>query len=186
LADLGHALSRRAETGDRGGLAEAGQRVRDAAAATQDALREAQSKVDDRDPVASAVLFARRAADALAADAPNRRGAIANQRRSLEAFRKAELDLLRRAKGARLSYVPNYSPLYAPPLPNAWSDAAADPTRPSTDRLLQTLPGLREWGRLRERLGESLDAPVRESEPAGYSDALKTYFEVLGKEDVKK
>jgi hypothetical protein len=156
--------------------------VRDALAQVQEALRDAQGKVIERDPLVSARWFARAAADALSSAPPNKRTAAAHQRKTLEALSKAAVEALRRSKNARLSQVPGYAPFYLPPLPGAWDETDG---RPNGDRLLQSIPGLREWGRLRERMGESLDAPVRESEPPGYSESLRLYFEVLGREDAR-
>jgi hypothetical protein len=184
LADLNQTLSKSAESGDRAGVETAAQQARDALAQVQDALREAQAKVIERDPLVSARWFARAAADALAAAPPNKRSAAAHQKQTLEALSRAAIDALRRSKNARLSQVPGYAPFYLPSIPGAWADADGHPATPA-ERLFQALPGLREWGRLRERMGESLDAPVRESEPAGYSESLRLYFEVLGKEDAK-
>jgi len=190
LADLRQSLVHAAQNGDVDGAEPAAQRARDAIARAQDALRDAQARVVERDPLVSARWFARAAADALTAAPPNRRTASAHQRQTLDALSRASLDALRRSKNARLSQVPTYSPFYLPPLPGPWSADDRDPQQAdaatANPRLLQTLPGLREWGRLRERLGESLDAPVRESEPAAYSDALRLYFEILNKEDAPK
>jgi hypothetical protein len=182
LSDLQDILSKSAESRDRAGIEAAAQQVRDALAEVQEALRDAQGKVIERDPLVSARWFARAAADALSAAPPNKRSAAAHQKKTLEALSKAAVEALRRSKNARLSQAPGYAPFYLPPLPGAWDDSEG---RPSGDRLLQTIPGLREWGRLRERMGESLDAPVRESEPAGYSESLRLYFEVLGREDAR-
>jgi hypothetical protein len=182
LGDVQQALSQTADGGDVGTIAQASQQARDAIATAQDALRDAQSKVIERDPLVSARWFARAAADALSAAPPNKRSAAAHQKKTLEAFNRAFIDETRRSKNARLSQVPSYSSFYLPPLPSAWADGEG---RLSGERLLQTIPGLREWGRLRERSSESLDAPLHESEPPGYSDALRIYFEVLGREDAK-
>ena len=43
------------------------------------------------------------------------------------------------------------------------------------------VPGLREWGRFRTREAEGLNASLRESDPPEYQEALKIYFEELGK-----
>jgi hypothetical protein len=182
LADLRGALARSAESGDRAGVEVASQRVRDAVAQAQDALRDAQAQLIERDPLVSARWFARAAADALSSAPPNKPTAVAHQRKTLEALSKAAAQALRRSKNARLSQVPAYAPLYLPPVPGNGGDADG---RFSGERFLQTLPGMRDWGRLRERTGDAVDAPVRESEPPGYGDALRTYFEVLGKEDAR-
>jgi hypothetical protein len=181
LTDLQQSLAQEAEGGDRSAVEQASSQARDAIARAQDALRDAQAKVIERDPLVSARWFARAAADALSAAPPNKRTAAAHQKKTLEALNRAAVDALRRSKNTRLSQVPAYAPFYLPQLPGEWADS----DRLSGDRLLQTIPGLREWGRLRERTGEALDAPLRESEPPGYSDALRTYFEVLGREDSK-
>ena len=51
--------------------------------------------------------------------------------------------------------------------------------------MINSLPGVREWGRVRQQLSENLTAPSRDADPPGYSDALRIYFEVLGREDGK-
>jgi hypothetical protein len=185
LADAQDALQRSAETGDRAGVESAAQGARDAIAAVQESLREAQGKVVERDPLVSAKWFARAAADALAG--ANKRSAASHQKRALEALNRAAVDAIRRSKNQRLSQVPAFAPLYLPPLSANWGDAASPDGRGAAgDRLLRTIPGLREWGRLRERMGgDPLAAPVREADPPGYSEALRIYFEVLGREEDK-
>jgi hypothetical protein len=185
LADVRRALAAAAKGEEPAGVEPAAQDARDAIAAAQEALRAAQARLIERDPLVSAKWFARAAADALSAAPPNKRTAAAHQKRTLEALNKAAADAVRRSKNARLSQVPNYAPFYLPPAAGAWPDEDGRPSA-AGDRLLQSIPGLREWGRLHERMGESLDAPVRESEPPGYSDALRIYFEVLGREDSAK
>jgi hypothetical protein len=173
------------ETGDRAGVEPAAQAARDAIAQVQEALREAQGRVIERDPLVSAKWFAKAAADALAG--ANKRSAAMHQKRTMEALNKAAVDAIRRSKNQRLSQVPAYAPLYLPPLSGNWADAGeGGRSNMASERLLQTIPGLREWGRLRERMGgDPLAAPVRETDPPGYSDALRIYFEVLGREEDK-
>jgi hypothetical protein len=188
LADAQEALQHASETGDRAEVETAAQGARDAIAAVQEALREAQGKVIEHDPLVSAKWFAKAAADALAG--ANKRSAATHQKRTLEALNKAAVDAIRRSKNQRLSQVPAYAPLYLPPLSGNWSDGGGEGgvgrTNAASERLLQTIPGLREWGRLRERMGgDPLAAPVRETDPPGYSDALRVYFEVLGREEDK-
>jgi hypothetical protein len=187
LADLRDVLSHSADTGDRAGVEPAAQRVRDAVAAAQDALRDAQNKVIERDPLVSARWFARAAADALDTAPPDKRAAVTHQKKTLEALSKAAVEALRRSRTARLTQVPAYGPLYLPQSPGAWSTADDQGQTAPGDRLIQALPGAREWGRLRERFGaaDAIDAPTGESEPPGYGDALRLYFEVLGREDNK-
>ncbi|HEY7116347.1 MAG TPA: hypothetical protein VH475_07170 [Tepidisphaeraceae bacterium] len=182
LANLRDVLTHSAETGDRAGVEPAAQGVRDAVAAAQDALRDAQNKVIERDPLVSARWFARAAADALDTAPPDKRAAVTHQKKTLEALSKAAVEALRRARTARLTQVPGFSSLYLPlQTPGAWSDDPGVPGRP-----LMTLPAPREWGRLRERLGtDPIDAPTGESEPPGYGDALRLYFEVLGRAENK-
>ncbi|HSI33700.1 MAG: hypothetical protein ACAI43_10490, partial [Phycisphaerae bacterium] len=155
-------------------------RARAAIQDLQDALRDAQARVIERDPLVSAKWFARAAADALAAAPPKKSAAAAHQRSTLEALGKAGQDAQRRSKNLRLSQVPGFSPLYLPPAAPAWGDGA---TARAGDRLMQTIPGLREWGRLRDRLNDPLTTPTRDTDPPGFSDALRVYFELLGKED---
>jgi hypothetical protein len=81
LSDLHQILSQSAETGDRAGIETAAQQVRDALAEVQGALRDAQGKVIERDPLVSARWFARAAADALSAAPPNKRSAAAHQKK---------------------------------------------------------------------------------------------------------
>ena len=183
MGDLREALAQASKSGggDVAAAEQAAKEARDAIAQVQESLREAQAKVVERDPLVSARWFARAAAEALSTTPPNRRNAAVHQKNTIEALNKAAADALRRSKNVRLAQTPGYSPFYLPPLPGNWGDA--DGRLSTGERLLQTIPGLREWGRLHERMGESLDAPVRESEPQGYSESLRIYFEVLGRED---
>jgi len=145
----------------------------------QEALREAQSQVIERDPLVSARWFARAAADALTSQPPRKGQAQQHQRSTIEALGKAGLDAQRRSKNLRLAQVPGFSQIYLPPAAPAWGDGSGVK---ASERLMQAIPGLREWGRLRDRLGDSLTAPIRESDPPGYSDSLRVYFELLGRE----
>ena len=181
LADLQAALDAATRPGaDLSGVESATRRARAAIQDLQDALRDAQARVIERDPLVSAKWFARAAADALAAAPPKKSAAAAHQRSTLEALGKAGQDAQRRSKNLRLSQVPGFSPLYLPPAAPAWGDGA---TARAGDRLMQTIPGLREWGRLRDRLNDPLTTPTRDTDPPGFSDALRVYFELLGKED---
>lgn len=182
LADYGRDVAE-AMRGQEPGLAEqSAQAARHAIQQAQEALREAQLRVMERDPLVSARWFAQAAATAMAEDDPDRKQAALHQQNTLEALTRAGVDAVRRSKNARLSQLPSFAPFYLPPL-TPWSEGEK---RNAGDRLYQALPGLREWGRLRERLGESISAPVRESDPPGYTDSLRIYFEVLSREDSVK
>jgi hypothetical protein len=157
------------------------QATRDALQEAQDALRAAQSQLVERDPLVTARWFAQQAASALASSPPNKRSATANQKRTLDALNKAAYDALRRSKNTRLSQLPALGQLYLPPASTDWP--ADSPDAQERQRLINSLPGLREWGRLREQLSDSLTTPTKESNPPAYSEALRTYFEVLNKEE---
>jgi hypothetical protein len=181
LLDLQQALKQSSQGVETASVESGAQAVRDAIQESQDALRQAQTQVTERDPLVTAKWFARQAAQALSAAPPNRRSAAAHQKRTLEALDKAAYDALRRSKNARLSQLPAIGQLYLPPVAPDWPPDSPDAQE--RQRLINSLPGVREWGHLREQFTDPLTAPTREADPPGYSDALRIYFEVLGRED---
>jgi hypothetical protein len=184
MLEFQQALRQSAAGGEAAGQFEtSAQAVREAVQQAQDTLREAQSQLTERDPLVTARWFARQAAQALSAKPANRSSAAAAQKRALDALNKAAYDALRRSKNTRLSHLPNVGQLYLPPAPPTWTGDSAEAQE--RQRLINSLPGVREWGRVRESVSENLTAPSRDADPPGYSDALRVYFEVLGREDAK-
>ena len=47
--------------------------------------------------------------------------------------------------------------------------------------MLRTPPGPREWGRLRQRRPDELDAAARDPDPPGFEDVLRVYFRALNR-----
>jgi hypothetical protein len=148
--------------------------ARTAIEAAQSQLVLAQTAFTERDPLVAAKWFARAAADSLAQSPPDVRSAQQRQLDATAALSKAWDQTIHDAASQRLGLLPSMQPLYAAPTltPPGGSDNAAAPT----------MAAAREWSRLRPRDSETaVSAPLREADPPGYEDALKRYFESLGK-----
>ncbi len=147
--------------------------VRELVDAVQHELAEAQATFTERDPLAAARLFARAAADSLAANPADLHAALAHQANVTSALSRAWDRSIHRAAELRLSMQPSFQSLYVPALPA--------PRDSVTGTVLTTaLPG-REWRPTHTRAGDETASPFRETDPAGYEEPLRLYFESLGK-----
>jgi hypothetical protein len=169
------------EQGGKSGDVAAGERAaadaRSAIVSAQAELARAQQLFTERDPLVAAKWFARAAADSLSRNPPD---LTAAQRRQLDAslaLSRAWDRTIHQAAAQRLALVPSMQSLFGVPLTPPRGSAGGTDTAPApaTD-----LASVREWGRLRPREMEDLNAPVRESEPPGYEKALQLYFQRLG------
>jgi hypothetical protein len=66
----------------------------------------------------------------------------------------------------------------AMPMPLVAGRRAGEPKGAAS---VSDLAAIREWGRLRPRQVEDLNAPLRETEAPGYEKALQLYFESLSR-----
>jgi predicted nucleic acid-binding protein/tetrahydromethanopterin S-methyltransferase subunit F len=150
--------------------------ARRAIGAAQQALADAQQQLMERDPLVAAKWYAKQAADALQRTPPDLQSAKQNQQNASAALAKAWDKSIHGAAAQRLAQVPSMLSLFELyPLRSDVSGAGitASPAEAGT-------PVAREWGRLREHEPNEMNASIRESDPPGYEDALKVYFQALG------
>ena len=95
-----------------------------------------------------------------------------HQARVSTALSRAWDQSIHRAAAERLAVVPSLSSVLGPPAPgDRGQQGGAQGGRFSNAR---------EWNRLREE-GPEIDPGIRDSEPSGYEQSLKLYFEALGR-----
>jgi hypothetical protein len=168
--------------------------ARRAISAAQEELRKAQAELMDRDPLVAARMFAEAAARSLESTPADLQTAGTQQRNSASALAKAWDNSVHDAAALRLSGVPGMESLFGMPSHDTKLTGASIASgsgvgsgrksgkgRTVRDPVtLMGIPGLREWGRLRPRVSEGRSASVRETDPPGYEQSLKVYFETLG------
>jgi hypothetical protein len=150
------------------------QETREALDRVQAELRRAQDELVERDPLVAARWFAREATAALSHSPPNLQSAQEHQQVTTSALSRAWDQSVHRAATERLSGATRLRTLFSLPLlEEEGTEGAAT--------VLETLPTLREWGRMRLRPAQPRTAPRHEWDPPGYQDALRAYFEALGR-----
>jgi hypothetical protein len=174
------------ESAGRGGDPVAAERAagaaRQAIDAAQRELVRAQELFTERDPLVAAKWFARAAAESLSQSPPDVNAAHRRQVDTSMALSRAWDRTIHQAAAQRLALLPSMQPVYALPLPPpvlAASGKGAAGIKSGETSPASNLASVRKWGRMRPRDMEELNAPVRESEPAGYEKALQLYFESL-------
>ena len=154
--------------------------ARQAIDAAQRELAAAQDELTSRDPLVAAKWFARAAADSLTRSPPDFQSAYRRQMDTSQALSRAWDRTVHDAAAQRLSLLPSMQSLFgvAVPLPVLAGRPGGEQkvAGPVSD-----LASVREWGRLRTREVEELNAPLRETDAPGYEKALQLYFESLGK-----
>jgi hypothetical protein len=125
-----------------------------------------------RDPLAAARSFARLAADSLAQSPPNISGAKRHQAGVFESLSKAWDQSIHRVAQQRLASIPSMAAVLGSPIAGE-SDASSRPA----DRF----GNARQWDRLRSEDDAAIDAKLHETDPPGYEQSLKLYFEALGR-----
>ncbi len=144
--------------------------VRAAVDSVQRELAAAQDALTARDPLLAARSFAGAAADSLAQSPPDLSRALVQQVRATGALARAWDQSIHDAASHRLSIVPSMQPVYAATAP---ADAAQrSPGQPS-------IAG--GWERLPPGQTTSMSFPTHDSDPAGYEEPLRIYFQALGK-----
>lgn len=177
------------KAGDAGAFARSADEARQAIEAVQKELATAQEALTARDPLVAAKWFARAAADSLARTPPDLRGAQVRQRETSAALSRAWDRTIHDAAAMRLAVLPGMRSLYAPEAGGDLDAAGATAVAgaggaPMPDAASLRAPGLaavREWARLRTREPQDLNASLRDSEPVGFEEPLRLYFEALGK-----
>lgn len=155
--------------------------ARSAIDATQRELGGARDELVARDPLVAAKWFARAAADSLTRSPPDFQSAYRRQMDTSQALSRAWERAVHEAAAQRLSLVPSMQSLYGVAIP---APVLADGRRGKEARVtgpVSDMASVREWGRLRTREVEELNAPLRETEAPGYEKALQLYFESLSK-----
>ena len=168
--------------GDAAAADRAAAAARSAIDAAQRELVAAQDELTARDPLTAARWFARAAADSLTRSPPDLQGAYRRQVDTSQALGRAWDRTVHEAAAQRMSLVPSMQSLYGVAVPApvlaAGAGGAGDGAAAGA---VSDMAAVREWGRLRTREVEELNAPLRESEAPGYEKALQLYFESLSK-----
>jgi hypothetical protein len=102
------------------------------------------------------------------------RGGLAPTRSTTQIAQSESQQEIRRAATARLARVPSLSPVFSglPNLLNLSGSGASIVSGPESSVV-------RQWGNLRPRDPNQLNAPREEETPPGYQEALKAYFDAL-------
>jgi hypothetical protein len=165
LTDLGRLM----HGNDTAMLSRAASAVRAAVESVQRELAAAQDALTAHDPLVAAKSFAGAAADSLAQSPPDVSGALRQQVRATGALARAWDQSIHDAAAHRLSILPSMQPVYGTGAP---ANAARWGSGPAVAG---------GWGHLESRQTESLDYTGHDSDPTGYEEPLRIYFQALGK-----
>jgi hypothetical protein len=191
-------LESAANAGDVAEVTRAADEARQSIDAVQKELTLAQDAMTARDPLIAAKWFARDAAESLERTPPDLRWAQMRQRDTTAALSRALDREIHDAAALRMALVPAMQSVYAV----APSPGMAGPTTATTTTVATTNPALaakaateallrpglaavREWARVRPRVSRTFGGAMRESDPAGYEEPLRLYFEALGKGSIE-
>jgi hypothetical protein len=142
----------------------------------QGELRQAQEAVVQRDPLVAGKWFAEQAATALAARPPRLKEAQDQQHETSQALARAWDGAIREAAAQRLAGLPHLQAVYAGG--TGGQAQAGGEQGPEVEPVL--LPPLRQWGQV--RLSEEQSPTYRHRmDPPGYQEALRIYFDSLGR-----
>jgi hypothetical protein len=140
--------------------------TREAIAYSQRELAAARDQLLKRDPLVAARWFARAAAESLSSQPPDTGVARRQQAGVSQWLTRAWDQSIHRAARERLAILPSLAGVLGPA------------TGQRNQGSQQAFPS--PWAALRED-GPELSNPVGDSEPPGYEQSLKLYFEALGK-----
>lgn len=150
-----------------------------AVAAAQDQLAAAKSAAMRGDPLASAQYFADSAAQGLSGG--GNRGAVASdQRDASAALAQAWQQAAHAAAMGRLAHIPSVAAILNPLNPNLTDQSGGGS---ATAWSVDAQPAMRQWGQMQNRPPGGISAPMNQSDPAGYEESLKAYFEALNRSD---
>jgi hypothetical protein len=166
---------------DSGAVDRAAAAARQAIDAAQRELAAAQDEFTSRDPLVAAKWFARAAADSLTRSPPDFQSAYRRQMDTSQALSRAWDRTVHEAAAQRLSLVPSMQSLFGVAVPAPVLAAGKRGGEQNVTGPVSEMASVREWGRLRTREVEELNAPLREVDAPGYEKALQLYFESLGK-----
>ena len=155
--------------------------ARDARQAIEVCQREsaiAQDTLMKRDPLVAAKWFAQAAARSLELRPPDLARARQHQASVSSALSRAWDQSIRRAASERLAALPSMAAVLGLAVPSGKGPAAGQQAG--------KYPSAREWGRLRPQDAPELNSALHQSDPPGYEEALKIYFEALSKAQEEK
>lgn len=152
-----------ARTDAAAGIDQAAAAVRAAIETLQQELVLAQESLTARDPLAAARSFAGAAADSLTRNPPDVPTALTRQVQATGALARAWDQTIHDAAARRFSIVPAFQPVYGPPSPIPGAEAAGG------------------WAQIDSSADGPLNLAIHDSDPAGYEEPLRMYFEALGK-----
>ncbi len=142
-------------------------RVRLAIELAQNALRRAQGRLIEQDPLFAARYFADAASATINAGSDDPARLRAYQQSASIALSQAWQDAARAAMLRRLAMAPSLRPIL--------TTQPGDAARVSADML----PTLRQWSFLREPDTTPGSAPLSEPDAAGYAEPLRLYFQAI-------
>jgi hypothetical protein len=147
----------------------------------QAALAEAQDELIERNPLVAAKWFARAAARSLEKKPPALVAAERQQRAAAAALTKAWDRSIHQAANERLAGVQSMTSVFSffPVDVELPVDAGAGPG--ASDRIMSLVPTARQWGFVRPDGVNPADAVRRESDPPGFEEPIRLYFEALGR-----
>jgi hypothetical protein len=152
------------------------EQARQAIAAAQEQLRNAQRELMAQDPLFTARAYAAQAAVELSRQPPDTRAAMNEQAHAGEALGRAWDDSIQQAASARMQGLPSMSWLFSLASGESMGEASGSVAE-------RSLPAatVRQWGRIREQQTSDLSVGAREPDPPGYEEALRVYFQALGR-----
>jgi hypothetical protein len=152
--------------------------ARDAIGVAEQALADAQNALAERDPLVTASSSARAAVASLRRSPPDFSTAVRHQTQVTLSLSRAWDQSIHGAAAQRLAAVPGLQPLFA-----IGAGPAAEGVGDGGAPLAEQVAHGRQWGRFQ---GQGSDSSVGSAAggnaaPPGFEDALRLYFEALGK-----
>lgn len=149
--------------------------ARQAIESAQEQLAQAQQQLMERDPLVAAKWYAKQASAALSRNPPDLAAARKSQKGASAALSRAWDQSIHQAAARRLAQVPSMLPLFA--LYPLQGEGVAEMAITSA----QVGPSVaHDWGKLQAREPDGMNASLHETDPPGFEDALKVYFDALG------
>ncbi|HEV7301433.1 MAG TPA: hypothetical protein VGN72_18870 [Tepidisphaeraceae bacterium] len=159
-------------------LERAAGKTRQAIEQVQAELLAAQDELIERDPLVAARWFSRAAVRSLKMRPPDLLAAERQQRVASAALTRAWDRSIHQAAGERMATVPSMMSVFNLFPVNA--DGGAGDGE-AAERIMSLVPNLRQWGRMRVGTKPETSAVRRDSDPVGFEEPVRLYFETLGK-----
>jgi uncharacterized protein YciI len=149
----------------------------------QDQLRQAQDALVEQDPLVAARWFAQAAAQDLSAQNADLKAAGSEQRNISMALSRAWDQSVQQASLGRLAQIPSMQSIISL-YPDDFDNLDGG-VRGATGAAPAALPVNPQWGKLRAQQTPALNAAAHDTDPAGYEDSLRAYFQALNKMSVQ-